>query len=295
MKASKNNWKGIILFLLPVGLLYITFFIYPLAFVFITGLTEWNGIRAMEFVGLANFFDLFSNDTFRLSVRNNFIWAFSLAFIQVPLAATVAMILARKPKGWRFLRTVYFLPNVISQVAIAMMWMALYNAEYGILNQVLTAMGLESWTHNWLGEIGTALPAIITQQVVYIGYFMIIILAGTMSIPESFYEAAELDGAGVFKQEWYITLPMIRGILVTTMTLAVAYGLRHYEATYLMTNGGPANSTSVMGIMLYKQMGALKYGPANAIGSVLIIIGAAMIVLIRRLFGEREAAAEAMQ
>jgi raffinose/stachyose/melibiose transport system permease protein len=176
-----------------------------------------------------------------------------------------------------------------------MMWMALYNAEYGILNQVLTAMGLESWTHNWLGEIGTALPSIIVQQVVYIGYFMIIILAGTMSIPESFYEAAELDGAGAFKQEWYITLPMIRGILVTTMTLAVAYGLRHYEATYLMTNGGPANSTSVMGIMLYKQMGALNYGPANAIGSVLIIIGAAMIVLIRRLFGEREAAAEAMQ
>jgi raffinose/stachyose/melibiose transport system permease protein len=295
MKASKNNWKGIILFLLPVGLLYVTFFIYPLGFVFITGLTEWNGIKAMEFVGLANFFDLFSNGTFRLSVRNNFIWAFSLAFIQVPLAATVAMILARKPKGWRFLRTVYFLPNVISQVAIAMMWMALYNAEYGILNQVLTAMGLESWTHNWLGEIGTALPSIIVQQVVYIGYFMIIILAGTMSIPESFYEAAELDGAGAFKQEWYITLPMIRGILVTTMTLAVAYGLRHYEATYLMTNGGPANSTSVMGIMLYKQMGALNYGPANAIGSVLIIIGAAMIVLIRRLFGEREAAAEAMQ
>ena len=178
-----KHWKGIALFLLPALLLYTAFFIYPLGFVFGISTTAWNGITPPEFRGLGNISDLIANGTFRLSVRNNFIWALSLGFLQIFLAAGVAMILTRKPAGWRVLRTIYFLPNVISQVAIAMLWMAIYNAEHGILNQLLEGIGLARWTHNWLGEIETALPAIIAQQVLYVGYFMIIILAGTMAIP----------------------------------------------------------------------------------------------------------------
>jgi raffinose/stachyose/melibiose transport system permease protein len=290
-----KHWKGIALFLLPALLLYGAFFIYPLGFVFSLSLTEWNGISPPVFRGVQNFIDLALDSTFRLSVRNNFIWALSLGFLQIFLAAIVAMILTRRPAGWRVLRTIYFLPNVISQVAIAMLWTAIYNAEHGVLNQILTAIGLEQWTHNWLGEIETALPAIIAQQVLYIGYFMIIILAGTMAIPVSFYEAAEIDGANVWQQEIHITLPMVRGILITAMTLAMAYGMRHFEATFLMTQGGPANSTSVMGLMLYNNMGFLDYGHASAVGAVLIILGGVLIVSIRALLGQRQAAAEARQ
>ena len=290
-----KHWKGIALFLLPALILYGAFFIYPLGFVFGISLTEWNGVTAPQFRGVRNFVDLALNDTFRLSVRNNFIWALSLGFLQIFLAAVVAMILTRRPAGWRVLRTIYFLPNVISQVAIAMLWMAIYNAEHGILNQILTSLALEQWTHNWLGEIETALPAIIAQQVLYIGYFMIIVLAGTMAIPVSFYEAAEIDGANVWQQETHITLPMVRGILITAMTLAMAYGMRHFEATFLMTAGGPANSTSVMGLMLYNMMGHLDYGHANAVGAILIILGGVLIVTIRSLLGQRGAAAEVRQ
>ena len=193
------------------------------------------------------------------------------------------MILARQPRGWRFFRTVYFLPNVISQVAIAMMWAAIYNAEYGAINQFLTLLGLEGLTRNWLGEINTALPSILIQQVLYIGYFMIIIMASVVSIPRSYYEAAEIDGAGVLSQEWHITLPLIRDILITSMTLAMAYGFRHFEATFLLTNGGPANKTSVLGIQLYKLLGTLDYGHANAVGATLVILGGIMIVLIRTI------------
>ena len=288
-------WKGIVLFLLPALILYGAFFIYPLSFVFSVSFTEWNGITAPRFVGVLNFIDLVMNKTFRISVKNNFIWALSLGFLQIALAAVVAMILTRRPRGWRVLRTIYFLPNVISQIAIAMMWMAIYNSDHGILNQILTGIGLEHWTHNWLGEIETALPAIIMQQVLYIGYFMIIILAATMSIPTSFYEAAEIDGANVWRQEIHITLPMIRGILITAMTLAIAYGMRHFEATFLMTGGGPANSTSVMGLMLYKMTGHLNYGRANAIGAVLILLGGVVIVTIRSLLGRTDIGAEAVQ
>ena len=137
-----KHWKGIVLFLLPALVLYGAFFIYPLGFVFSLSFTQWNGISPPVFRGLQNFVDLALDSTFRLSVRNNFIWALSLGFLQIFLAALVAMILTRRPAGWRVLRTIYFLPNVISQVAIAMLWTAIYNAEHGVLNQLLTAIGL---------------------------------------------------------------------------------------------------------------------------------------------------------
>lgn len=290
-----KHWKGIILFLLPVLVLYGMFFLYPLVFVYLVSFMKWNGVTNMVFVGLKNYITNFQDSIFLTALENNFIWALSLGFVQVGLAALVALILARRPKGWKVLRTVYFLPNVISQVAIAMMWLAIYNADFGLLNAVLKLVGLGSLQNNWLGNTSTALPAIIFQTVIYIGYFMIIILAGTMSIPESFYEAAQMDGATVWQQERFITLPLVRGILVTAMTLAIAFGLRQFEATYLMTNGGPANATTVMGLQLYVDLGSLDYGHANAIGGVLIIIGAVLISGIRRLFGEREQTAEAKQ
>lgn len=292
---SRRNTLGIVLFLLPVLVLYCMYFVYPLGFVFVTSTMEWNGISAPVFVGLQNFIDNFQDTTFQRSIKNNFIWLFSLGFLQIGMAALVAILLARQPKGWRFLRTAYFLPNVISQVAIAMMWAAIYNAEYGALNQFLEMIGMEHLTHNWLGEINTALPSIIIQQVFYIGYFMIIILASTMSIPESFYEAAEIDGASVLQQELHITLPMIKDILVTTMTLAMAYGLRHFEATFLLTNGGPANRTSVLGIQLYKMLSYIDYGHANAVGATLVVLGLIIIVLIRSTLGRKSSAADTEQ
>ena len=281
-----KNIKMILLFLLPVAFLYTCFFIYPLGFVLATSLTKWNGISAMKFVGLENFKKLLSDETFQLSIRNNLIWALSGGFIQIPLATIVALILAREPRGWKALRTIYFIPNIISAVAIAMMWMAIYNPIYGFLNALLELFGMEG--HNWLGEMGTALPAIIAQYVLYIGYFMIIILAATTTIPESYYEAAEIDGANTLQQEIFITLPMIRGVLITAITLSMAYGMRHFEATFLMTNGGPAHSTSVMGLILYHKMDAFRFGEANATGTILIFMGTVVIVLIRKLLTGRD-------
>ncbi len=292
---SRKNTFWIILFLAPVLILFFLYFIYPLGFIFATSTLEWNGVSTPKFVGLQHYISNIQNKTFMLSVKNNFIWLFANGFLQIGMAALVALILARRPKGWKALRTIYFLPNVISQVAIAMMWAALYNAEYGAINQFLTAVGLENLTHNWLGEYGTALPSIIVQQVFYIGYFMIIILASVMTIPDSLYEAAEIDGASALQQEWHITIPMIKDILVTAMTLAMAYGLRHFEATFLLTNGGPANQTSVLSIQLYRKLSALKYGQASSISATLVILGLIMIVIIRSTIGRKSSASDLTQ
>ncbi|HRY72117.1 MAG TPA: sugar ABC transporter permease [Spirochaetia bacterium] len=294
MKKRRNpNALKIALFLAPVLVLFAAFFAYPFVFTIAASLTKWRGIGAMRFIGFGNFGKLLGDQTFRLAIRNNVVWALASGFVQVPLAVLVALILAREPRGWKVLRTVYFLPNVISTVALAMVWTAMYNPQYGALNGLRELLGLEA--RNWLGDPATALPAVILQGVLYIGYFMIIILAAAMNIPRELYEAAEIDGATTLQQEFRITLPMLRGSIVTAMTLAMAYGMRHFEATYLMTGGGPAYSTTTMGIDLFLKMDALRYSEASAAGVILIVLGTVVIVGIRRLLGRTDPMAEAGQ
>lgn len=286
-------WGARVLFLLPVSVLFFFFFIYPFLFTIYTSFTSWRGIGSMKFNGLANYTKLLGDPTFRKALGNNVIWALSQGFIQVPLACLVAMILVRKPHFWRSLRTIYYLPNVISTVALAMVWVAIYNVE-GPLNAILGALfGAEK--RNWLGNPDTALFAVIFQTVIYIGYFMIILLASAMNIPRSLYEAAEIDGASTFQQELNITLPMLRGSLITTMTLAMAYGMRHFESTFLMTGGGPAYATTTMGIDLYLKMDALRYSEASTAGVFLILMGTVVITALRKIFGSSDPMSEMAQ
>ena len=281
------------LFLLPVLVLFTAFFLYPFLFILFTSFTQWRGIGSMEFAGFVNYVTLVAERNFHRAVANNMIWAACLGFIQVPLACLVAMILARRPKGWHFLRTVFFLPNVISTVAIAMVWVAMYNTS-GPINFALNALfGMEP--RNWLGDPSTALGAIIFQTVIYIGYFMIVIFAATLNISQTLYEAAKIDGANVFQQEWHITLPMLRGVLVTTITLAMAFGIRHFEATYLMTGGGPAFVTTTLGIDLFQRMDALRYSEATTTGIFLILLGTVVITILRRIAGSADPMSDASQ
>lgn len=278
---------AIFLFLLPALLLFVVFFVYPLIFVLTISATEWNGISAPRFVGLKNYVQILGSGNVRFAIRNNIIWAISLGGFQIFLALVVALVLSRKPKGWKAMRMLYFLPNIISKVAIASLWVAMYNAEFGAINALLTRIGLEKYAINWLGNTTSALPAVIFQEVIYIGYFMIILLAGRVAIPDALYDAAKIDGANSFQQDMRITLPIMKSVILTASTLAVAFGLRHFEATFLMTDGGPANSTTVLGLQLFRRSDALKYGQANAVGVVLIVIGALVIGLLHALFGEK--------
>jgi raffinose/stachyose/melibiose transport system permease protein len=294
-RKTNKNLKYIVLFLIPVTVLLLAYFVYPLIFILILSLAEWNGIEPITFVGLQNYAELFLESVFITSIKNNLIWALSAALLQTPLALVLALILAREVKGWKFFRTVYFLPNVISLVALAMLWKAMYNPEFGLVNSLLENIGLGALSKNWLGELNSALPATIFSYQIYVGYFMVIILAGAMGIPKSLYEAAEIDGADVWQQEIYITLPAIRGILITAGTLAVAFALRQFETTFLMTAGGPANRTPVMGLYMYRQMAGFHYGLAAATGVMLIILGIIVITGLQKLFNRNDIAAESMQ
>jgi len=288
MKVRKSDKIGIILFLLPALALFTIFFIVPIFSICYMSLFEWNGISAAEFTGLSNYKAIFSDPVFLRSIRNNLIWAFAACFIQVPLALLMALILSTRPRAWKFFRTVYFFPQVISGIAIAMLWSAVFNSEYGILNGLLRAVGLESLSKNWLGDPSTAFICVLIYGLLYIGYYMVIMMAGITNIDETYYEAAKIDGANRFQMDIHITIPLIRYSIVTCITLAAIFGLRTFEQVYLLTNGGPANRTSVVVLYLYNQMRDNSYGGANASSVILVLTGAFVIVLIRKLTAEKK-------
>lgn len=269
----------------PALLLMLVFFVIPVIYVIVVSLLKWNGISTASFVNIQNFLKLFRDKSFVRSVINNIVWALVAGFIQVPLAMLMAIILSRKPAGWKFFRTVYFFPQVISGIALATLWRAIYNADTGMLNGLLRVIGLGNLARDWLGTLETAFPAVLIYWVFYVGYYMVIMMADITTIDTSYYEAATIDGASDFQQAIYITIPLIKKTsLLTCVTLASVLGLRQFEQVYMLTNGGPANRTSTMVLYMYKKLQDANYGMASATAVVLIIVGVIFIVCIRALF-----------
>ncbi len=284
MELKSNDKIKLVVFLLPGLLLFLTFFIIPTIYVFVVSFLKWDGVSDPSFTAIDNYITIFKDVAFQLSIRNNIIWAACAAFIQVPLALLMALVLSKKPKGWKFFRTVYFFPQLISGIALAMLWQAVYNSEFGVLNGILKAIGLEQYATNWLGNPDTALFSVIIYWIFYIGYYMVIIMSDISGIDESLYEAAEIDGATKIQQDIRITVPLLKSSMLTCTTLAAILGLRTFEQIYTLTSGGPANKTSVMVMYLYKQMQNYNYGTANATAVVLIIVGTAVIIALRKAF-----------
>ncbi len=292
MKLERSDRAPLWAFLAPALALMLLFFVIPVIYVVVVSLLKWNGITAPTFRNVQNYILLFNDKAFTRSVLNNVIWALVAGFIQVPLAMVMAIILSRKPKGWKFFRTVYFFPQVISGIALAMLWRAVYNAETGLLNGLLQSVGLGHLACDWLGGLKTAFPAVLIYWIFYVGYYMVIMMADITTIDESYYEAATIDGATDFQQAIYITIPLIRKTsLLTCVTLASVLGLRQFEQVYMLTNGGPANTTSTMVLYMYKKMQDTNYGMASATAVILIFVGVVFIVCIRALFtgGEEQA------
>lgn len=291
MKPTKQDKRGILTFMLPGLILFVSFFLIPVIYVLCVSFLKWNGMTPPAFVGVKNFATLFGDEVFRRSVGNNILWALMAGGVQVPLALLMALILSRKPRGWKLFRTVYFFPQVISGIALAMLWSAIYNSEYGLLNAVLKAVGLGHLARNWLGDTKTAFPCLLIYWVFYIGYYMVIMMSEISTVDETYYEAAEIDGASKIQQDLHITLPMIKNSILTCVTLATVLGLRQFEQVYLLTNGGPFNKTSVMVLYLYKEMQNNNYGLANAASVCLILVGVLVIEGIRLLFRDRHSEA----
>ena len=283
MKIRKEEIKWLILFITPAISLFLLFFIIPILFLFITSFTNWDGISA-DFIGIDNYVKLLNNKTFIRSIINNLYWCLTAAFITVPLALIIALLLAHRSRGWKVFRTILFIPQVVSSAAIALLWLALYNSEYGLVNYLLDYIGLSEYkNHNWLGSLRTAQPALIAFSLCYVGYFMVIMLAKTAGISDDYYDAATIDGASQFQKDLHITAPLIKSTFFLCIILAVIFNLRQFEFVYLMTNGGPANRTSVLVLYIWKELSIQRLGLGNAAGVIMIALGAILLIIMRKI------------
>jgi raffinose/stachyose/melibiose transport system permease protein len=235
---------GIFLYLLPALALVTLFLAVPTLVVIALSGTQWAGVGTPQWIALDNYERLFSDPAFLKAIANTLLWVLVGVFIHTPLCILVALVIARRPRGWKTYRTILFLPNIISATSLALLWYFVFHVSLGLLNAGLKLVGLESLTRNWLFDPSTALGVTMTPWVVYIGFGMVLFLTQISTIPQEYYEASQLDGAGTLRQDWSITIPLIRRAIALQVLFVVGYALRSFEYPFIMTSGGPPTRRS---------------------------------------------------
>jgi raffinose/stachyose/melibiose transport system permease protein len=289
-KMKVKKWK-IASFLLPCLLLFALIYLIPMCMVFGSSFFEWKAGGVFRFVGLDNYVEAFLHDArMKTAMLNTGMWVILQAVVHVGLGTVIAFMLARRKRGWKVLRTVYMIPNVVSAAALGVIFLNVFNAKYGIINSVISKITGKSFTKNWFFDQNSAFMTVTWSWLLYTGLIIILIVAGILSIPEDVIEAAKIDGASKFQIDMRITFPLIRTILGTSVILAATSMLREFELIYLTTNGGPGDTTLNLPLYLYKtSMTDNNYGYANMMGVVLIIAGIIAVYAINRLFRMNEA------
>lgn len=273
--------RQIYYYLAPALLFTIVFFIFPLIFVGYVGMREWNGIGAMTYVGLDNFRYLLSDPAFKTAMTNTVYWILAGIFLHTPLGLLLALILFKKPKGWKWFRTLFFLPNVISTTALAFLWYFVLHVSLGLVNNSLKAVGLDSLARAWLSDPSTAVFSSMLPFILYVGFTMVIFLTQMSTISPELYEAAEIDGATGVQKDWHITIPMVKSAIAINVIFNNAFTLRMFEYPLLMTGGGPADSTLNLSLYIYREMiTANRYGVSMAGGLMTILLGTIAMLLV---------------
>ena len=259
------------LFISPFILGVMLWVVYPAGMAAWLAFQQWNLITPPKYVGLANFKTMFADPLFWQSLKVTFTYT----FISVPLGLTFAFLLAllinNKVKGLAIFRTVYYLPAIVPAVASAVLWMWIFNTDFGLLNQFMNYLGFQKVA--WLQQPEYALPALILMSLWSVGAAMIIFLAGLQGIDDVYYEAAKIDGAGTWSQMIHITIPMMSAVIFFNLILGVINSFQVFTAGYLITSGGPQNATLFYVLHLYNVgFRYLKMGYAASLSWVLFFI-----------------------
>jgi raffinose/stachyose/melibiose transport system permease protein len=287
-RPPRGTAGAIALSLLPGTLLFVTFFLVPLGVLVVTSFSDWS-VVGRRYVGLENYTQLVQDAIFWKAVRNTAIYAAAGVFVQVPLGVVAGIILSQHVPGWRQFRTLLFVPFVISGAAYALVFSMFYNPRYGLLNSSLGAVGLDRH-HDWLFDLSTARPAVIGTFVFILGFIMIVVMAEIAAIPTDLYEAAHVDGATRLQSHLRITIPLLRNAVGTCVLITLLGYLALFDIVYILTAGGPGDSTVTVVLYAYRAYTNSQWGYANAVGVFIVVAGALLIVGVRRLFriGERD-------
>lgn len=285
MDRILGNKVAIALFVLPPLLLFSGLLIVSIICSAYYSTLDWSGFGEGVFIGLGNYQEMFSSDIFCSSVKNSLLLAFITLMIQLPIALIFALILAAGIKGESVYRTIYFVPVTLSTVVIGQLWLKIYNPNYGVLNVLLRSLGLDSWTQNWLGDVNTALfSAFVPIIWQHIGYHMLLLYTAIKSIPKDIYESASIDGATGAKAAIKITLPLITPTLKICAIFVITGSLKAFDMIYVLTNGGPVNSTEVPSSLMFNNIFNInRYGYGSSI-AIFILVECVLIAFLLQKF-----------
>ena len=276
LKKKKFDWYTV-LFIAPAFLVYAGFILFPAISSIYYSFTSWNGVETtMNFIGISNYKELLDPGNIRFwgAIMRTFIVAVCVAIGNNIIALLLALMVDKVKILKGFFRSSFYVPVLISGIVAGFIWKIMYNNNFGVFNHVLSAIGLENLTNDWLGNPGTALASLIVTILWQgAGYYMIIYLAGLQSIPEELAEAAKIDGANGWQQFWRVTFPLLAGSITINMTLALINGMKVFDQINVMTSGGPGFATETMTYYIYKVAFAeMRQGLGTAASVILFIL-----------------------
>ena len=283
-RRRKSDIYVPIILLAPAFLLVVGVIVYPICYA--VGLSfqyyKLADIVNRHFVGLENYISVWSNETFLASLGNTVKWVGITVLCQFLFGLVLALILNTPFRGRGVIRSITLMPWVTPGVVIALMWVWIYNGNFGILNKCLTSIGILKENIPWLGSADTALYSQIATMIWQgIPFFAIMILAALQTISSDLYEAAEISGAGSWQKFIYITLPEIMPTIVTTCMLRIIWVFNNVEVLYLMTGGGPGHSSMTVSLVAYiRAQKSLDFGQ----GSTIAIYGTLFMILFMTIY-----------
>ncbi|MGM7719788.1 carbohydrate ABC transporter permease [Metabacillus sp. Hm71] len=282
-----NFKKGIpyILMLLPLLLIFVTFYILPLIYSFFYSFTDWsNYSQETTFIGLENYQKVIEDKILLLGIKNSLIYAVVNVLLQNLIALPIAVILNSKLKFRNGFRAIFFSPAVLSVLVVGFLWSyILSSSDYGLLNNFLGFFGVEPI--NFLGNEKTALGVIILTQVwQWFGWAMVIYLANLQSISQDLYEAAEIDGCTKLQTFWYITVPQLAPAIKINLVTGMISGLKVFDIVVSLTKGGPGYSTETILTLMFSKFSEGNLGYAASFGMVFLVVSLLLSLVLLRLF-----------
>ncbi len=286
------GWFVLVIFLGPALLVYAAMTAYPVLITLYDSFFSIDDPDSPQWIGLANYAQLISDATFWRAVGNTLIWAVVAPFFDVGIGLLLALCLYAKLPFARFLRVAWFTPVLLSYVVVAILWLWIYNYDWGAVNLLLRAVGLPSLASAWLGNTHLALAALIFTDIwKWAGFNMVVCLAAIHSLPSEVLEAAELDNCGWGAKLRYVIIPLLWPTLLNLYILAFIGKMKVFDLVWIMTQGGPLWSTETVSTYVYKRAfnwNSFDLGYPSAIASIWFLVVVATVLLLNRALRTRE-------
>ncbi len=288
MEKVFRDKRAIAIFVLPALLVFSSVVVLPIVFSGYYSLLDWNGAGKSTYIGFANYIEMFTNPStyFVKGIINSAILAGLSIFVQVPLALGLALLISRGVKFEGLFRNVYFIPVIISTTVIGQLWMKIYHPNNGMLNVLLTNIGLASWKHSWLADPNISLGAVFFVLIwQYIGYHMLLLYSAIKAIPSTLYEAAEIDGCSKSQLSRHISIPLILPMIKVCVTFALIGSLKTFDLIYVLTKGGPIHATEVPTTLMFANIFLnFRYGMGSSMAIFILLECLLFTVCVQRLF-----------